>query len=360
MSLEIPDYYFEEVFRRNAKDVTVNSSGVMNGGCPMCMEGNSWGKKRRLYYYPETKYATCFNCGESISQINFILRFEGITFRELVAQLSDEIEDFNTFNRMKGDVITLHEDNTPSKIKLPPDAIDLFNETQVEFYKDEWAVKLAISTIKKRRLDTAKYRSNLYLSLNDFTHKNRIIIPFRDESGDIYFYQSRAQTESQEKLAKYLSSLDSKKIFYGLDKIDYNRPFIFILEGPLDCFFVGNSIGGGGLKLNKLQREKVDSLDMLFNNGVIFCYDNDFDNPDVVDAYINAVKKGYKVFLWDGVFSKYKDFNEYAVGEKVNCVDELEIIKHCKSGKEAIKSIIEKSGRGKKPTTAPRLNFFDD
>jgi len=51
--------------------------------------------------------------------------------------------------------------------------------------------------IKSRRLDTAINRpDNLYASLTDKVHKNRLVIPFINEKEEIEFYQTRTVTTS--------------------------------------------------------------------------------------------------------------------------------------------------------------------
>ena len=351
--ISIPDYYFEDKFFQYAGNATRNSSGILVGSCPFCMEGSSWGKKRRFYYYPESKLCSCFNCGITINQVNFIMQMEDKTFAEVMKELRDYTGDIIRIdNNCKH--INIHTVTETSSVKLPPDYMNLMDESQVEFYSDEWAVGKARKLIKERRLDTAKYRGDLFMSFEDYIHKNRIIIPFYDEQKKIKFYQSRALTEKQEEFGKYISSLNGKKIFYGLDKLDPEEEYVFVIEGPLDCFFVKNSIGGGGAKLNKSQESKLDEL-RLFNH-IVFCLDNDFGNPEVVKIYLDLINKGEKVFMWGGEFKDYKDFNEYAIAKEVDSIPTESILKYVYDGGRAFDELKLKINSAKK-TPLPDFKF---
>jgi hypothetical protein len=106
-------------------------------------------------------------------------------------QVWEEVEkgDFGVI-----DVLNLDDGvKTEKKISsLPEDSINLFDPIQVSHYKDNGVVQKMMSYIKYRRLDTAINRPDaFYVSLKDFTHKNRLIIPFKDDNGKIIFYQSR-------------------------------------------------------------------------------------------------------------------------------------------------------------------------
>jgi len=333
----IPDYYIESKIFQHTGDAVMNSSGVINGGCPFCMEGDSWGKKKRLFYYPDKQLTTCFNCGIAYNPINFIMNVEDKSFATVIKEVREQTgeTDFSKKTYINVDIV---RDDTP--VKLPPDAINLMEPIQVSFYKNIWSVEKAINTLKSRRLLTAKYRTDLYLSTSDFTHKDRIIIPFYNECGKLLFFQSRAQTKKHELMGKYMSSVNGNKIFFGLDKINHNYEYIFVLEGPLDCFFVKNSIGGGGLKLNKNQKETLNRLSLF--SKVVYCIDNDFDNKDVVKQYIKYIKEGELVFMWGGDFSEYKDFNEYAVAKGIDNIPTEDILRHIYSGKDALRMLISK------------------
>jgi hypothetical protein len=336
--IEIPETYFESKLFEHVGFAKRQLNGNVLGCCPFCMEDSSWGKKKRFYYYADTKICKCFNCGKYCDQINFLKEMEDLPFVDLIKEIKDNGGEFMSPNRDWHVPAEFFKE--PKGVELPEDSIDLLDGSQSEFYKGDYYVNKALDTIQERRLDTAKNRGSLFLSRNDFIHKNRIIIPFRDELQRLNFFQSRAQNSKHMDIGKYLSATNGKKTFYGIDKLDSSSKNVFVIEGPLDCFFVENSIGGGGIKFNNAQNNILESLEILYD--VIYCLDNDFDNNDVVKVYMRYIKEGKKVFLWGGEFSKYKDFNEYAIAKEIDIIEPEEILKHTHSGSEASKILVGK------------------
>lgn len=336
--IDIPETYFESKLFEYVGFAKRQLNGNVLGCCPFCMEDSSWGKKKRFYYYADTKICKCFNCGKYCDQINFLKEMENLPFTDLIKEIKDNGGEFMSPNRDWH--VTPEAYQEPKGVELPEDSINLLDPDQTGFYNDDYFVRKAIDTIKERRLDTALNRGSLYISRNDYIHKNRIIIPFADENQKLNFFQSRAQTKKHMEMGKYLSSTNGKKTFYGLDKLDPSGDNIFVIEGPLDCFFVENSIGGGGIKFNNAQNNILESLEILYD--VVYCLDNDFDNKDVVEVYMRYIKEGKRVFLWGGDFSEHKDFNEYAIAKRVDIIKPEEILKHTHSGSNASKILISK------------------
>ena len=228
-----------------------------------------------------------------------------------------------------------YKEEPREELTLPKDCVNLFDTQQTNFYKGDYYIDLALNTIKDRKLDLAPYRTDLFISRDDFIHKNRLIIPFYDALGELSFYQSRSQTRNQFSMGKYLSALDGRKTFFGLDKLDMNKGVVFVLEGPLDCFFVANSIGGGGLKLNSSQNEAIDELRPFYD--IVWCLDNDFGNVDVKKRYLELIKQKERVFLWGKEYSGIKDFNDYCLERNILEVPMDQILDRTFSGSEAIR-----------------------
>lgn len=333
MAIEVPDYYIEQKFFEKVGYPKKFSNGNMVGGCPFCMEGSSWGRKSRFNYYNETKYFSCYNCGINLSAINFLKEVDGKSFREVMVDLGKDSLSDNIYNFTGSSVF--YKEEPKEDLLLPSDCVNLFDPQQTNFYKGDFYIKLALNTIKGRKLNLAPYRTDLFISREDFIHKNRLIIPFYDSQGKLSFYQSRSQTSNQLKMGKYLSALDGRKTFFGLDKLDMSKGVVFVLEGPLDCFFVANSIGGGGLKLNSSQNEVIDELRPFYD--VVWCLDNDFGNVDVKKRYLELIKQKERVFLWGKEYSGIKDFNEYCLDKDVLEVPIEKILDRTFSGSGAIK-----------------------
>jgi hypothetical protein len=64
--LKIPESYLLNKFYSYSHEPSFKKyEGTYNAGCPVCREGKSLGKKKRLFYYPKTQSFYCFNCNKS-------------------------------------------------------------------------------------------------------------------------------------------------------------------------------------------------------------------------------------------------------------------------------------------------------
>jgi len=60
----LPEAYIVQKFYQYAGRPKYNRlAKTYQGGCPICREGKSWGKKRRLFYVTTDNFLHCHNCG---------------------------------------------------------------------------------------------------------------------------------------------------------------------------------------------------------------------------------------------------------------------------------------------------------
>lgn len=195
---------------------------------------------------------------------------------------------------------------------LPDDSINLFDPTQVEFYKNDHIVQTVLAYIRGRRLDTAVNRPDaFYLSLTDYVHRYRLVIPFKNTEGKIIHYQSRRVFEWDEK-PDYLTKVNSDKSLFGVDKIDPTQDDVFIFEGPLDSCFVKNSVAVAGIneghhRFTSIQADQLDEL-RLFNK--IWVLDNQWIDNAAREKSRVLLEQGECVFVWPEKFKNFKDFND--------------------------------------------------
>lgn len=289
-----------------------------NGGCPFCNEGSSWGKKARFYYLADQDRVSCFNCGYSGGTIQFIKDVSGLSFGEIIRESQDfDLIPIDLKYKLKGMDFNLKR-NTDT---LPKNSINLCDKEQVLYYKDNNIVRLALSFIQKRRLlSGVNSPKSLYLSLDDFTHANRLVIPYYNESGKIIFYQTRKLLDDD--TPKYLSKGDSDKSLYGVHNIDVNIPYIFVFEGAIDAFFVKNAVCVSGIQekskilFTELQKEQIRTYPF---HEVIWVLDSPYlDNAASLKTQI-LLDQGQKVFNWPyKIGKKYKDINEICVDRGIN------------------------------------------
>lgn len=322
----LPQDYVEQYVYQYAGYVKNRSDGRLNGGCPICMEGESWGRKRRFWYDPRKEgngnTVKCWNCGHNSNSAGFIMEVAGLTFREIMDEVKEydivpnELKKENKFNDIAAFTFEVPD--------LPDDAINLFDESQVNYYSDHEIVKKALSEIKKRRIDKAINRPDkLFLSLDDYTHKNRLIIPYYVDREPIW-YQSRKLLDDDSE--KYLSKSGSSRPIFNFDKIDPNFYYIFVFEGAIDSMFIKNGTCVSGITddkdsefiFTKLQKKQLARFPM---HEIIFVLDSPYLDETADHKKDALLNMGYKVFNWpEKLGMKYKDMNELTVKGKIDAI----------------------------------------
>ena len=104
-------------------------NGQYNAACPICKEGKSLGKKKRLWYYPNTNTFHCFNCNKTWSAINWIKAASGMSYEDIQFEIST--------NDLSIDITKINKDVSSFKRKdlpdLPYDSINIFDEVQQKY-----------------------------------------------------------------------------------------------------------------------------------------------------------------------------------------------------------------------------------
>jgi hypothetical protein len=278
-------------------------------GCPICREGTSLGKKRRCYYIPEQNNIFCHNCGWSGTPKRWISEVSGMTSLEIITEVKNHTN------------VEIEETEIKAKIlnpnSLPEDCINLSDLTQVEFYRNNEIVRQTLSLVKKRRLDTAVNKPrNLYLSLKDKVHKNRLVIPFVDINGNIIFYQSRTVTKYDKK-PKYISKICGDRSLFNIDRVSPSTEFVYVFEGPINAFFTKNSVAvagitEGGQMFTGVQQDQINTT-LKFHKRIWVLDSQWIDHASLVKSE-SLLKRGESVFIWPEKFGKrFKDFNDIAI-----------------------------------------------
>lgn len=293
----------------------IKSTNTYVGGCPICREGNSWGRKSRLYFIPKKNVICCHNCGWYSAPVNWIMEVDGITYRDVMNQIESYDYEYGL------DSLREEKPVQRSVDALPSDSINIFDKMQLEYYRDEPIVKLAVDTIVNRRLHTACNKPKaLYVSLSDYTHKGRLIIPFYDRNSKCIFYQTRKLLNDN--TPKYLSKTGSEKSLFNFNNIEKQTEDVFILEGPLDAFFIKNSVAVAGIQeksQSSLTATQNKQLDSLFLTNRTWVLDSQWlDETSLLKTEI-LLKQGQCVFIWPRELGKkFKDINDMCCHFKIN------------------------------------------
>jgi hypothetical protein len=276
-----------------------------NAACPICKEGKSLGRKKRLWYYPTSNTFHCFNCNQTWSALNWIKKITGMSYEDIQVDLSNNDTSIDVFKRENGSY-SFKKRELPD---LPYDSINLFDEIQKQFYSKNKHFQIALNYVNERRMLTAINKSpNLFISLTDNTHSNRLCIPFYDRNKRVAFYQTRALDKSE---PRYLGKTGYDKTVFGIERIDSDIPYIFIFEGPIDAMFVKNGVAVAGINLTKTQAIQLAEFPL---HKRIWVLDNPKHDQTAKEKIEELREKRESVFNWN-IGGSYKDFNDWACRE---------------------------------------------
>lgn len=328
--ITLPEDFVITKFYQFAGGPTRNRyNNTYQGSCPMCREGNSWLKKKRFYFIPEKNLIYCHNCGYKCNPLKWISDVSCVPFYEVLKEANSSFSD-----------IIIDEPEKEIKKEsdtLPKDCINLFDENQLNYYRNNEIVKLAKRFLETRMLTNAvNIPKAFYISLTDKVHKNRIIIPFFDENGKIIYYQSRTLLKSDEaSKPRYLSKINSEKSLFNIDKIDNLEDTIYIFEGPINSCFVKNGIAIGGIQENSYQLftpKQQEQIDKFPFHKKIWILDSQWKDKASFNKTKKLLELKESVFLWpEKIGTKFKDFNDIAIYLKQSQISTDFVKKYTKS-----------------------------
>ena len=330
------DYIVQKFYQYAGFPKFKKLSNTYEASCPICREGKSWGKKKRCYYVINDGIICCHNCGWYGSALNWIKQVSNQTYDEIRKEITQ-------YDILPLDL--MHEETPVKQIinnhALPLDCINLFDESQLQFYADNKTVQDALTVIKTRRLNTAINRpKTLWMSLTDRVHRNRIIIPFYNDRGEIIFYQSRAIYEKDTKmLPKYLGKINGERSLFNLNEITPDLDYIFIFEGPIDSFFVKNGTAVAGIqeKSNKnftaLQEDQLSTFRLY---KMIWVLDSQWLDRASREKTEKLIENGETVFIWpEKLGARFKDINDLCIAAKRDSIDTEVFVKNSYNGIKA-------------------------
>lgn len=319
--MEVPEsFVIQHFYLYSGYPEYISTSGVYNACCPICREGKSWGKKKRLFYIPSDNRLFCHNCNRGWSPLSWIMEVSGKSYFEVMLEIDES--DHTSFKLPEGKKEVKKNPNT-----LPVHSINLFNKQETDYYRNNKIVKDALDFIQRRRLNTAKNRVDLYLSLKDFIYKNRVCIPFKEMNNKIIFHQCRALYESDEKnYGKYISKLNADKSVFNVEKIDLDFPYIFLFEGPINSMFVKNGVAVAGLSYTELQKTQ---LRRFITHKKIWVLDNQRVDKAAKEKSFDLVKRKETIFVWPKQLENHKDLNDLCIANKIDEVPPEIFIKKC-------------------------------
>ena len=276
-------------------------NGLWTFRCPYCGDSKKNKNKTRGYIFQVKgdHVFKCHNCGVTRSLSNFL--------KDNVPHVYDEY------------VMERYKEGTIGKNVPKPDLTKFI--TKPKFAKRTVDLKRLSSLnnfhvakkyildrgIPENKLDRLYYCPNFKewtntqkQTFSDTTNdEERIIIPLNDTDGNLIGFQGRSLSPNAK--MRYITVMldeDAPKL-YGLDSINKNET-IYIVEGPLDSFFLENSVAMCG--------SDVDIRSFGWSD-YIWVYDNEPRSRQITDKISKSIDRGDKVVIWSSSI-KEKDLND--------------------------------------------------
>ena len=268
-------------------------SDLYNFRCPICGDSQKNKNKTRGYLYPVKNNTNfkCHNCGASLSFNNFLKELDPVLHKQYT------LEKFKEGHTGKGFVVEAPK----LEFKKPvfKKTLDLPKASTVPVAK-EYLEQRKLNPEKFYFADKFKEWTNTQKQTFNTIGRDecRIIIPMYDKDNNLIGFQGRSLVPNSVKYITVMLDEEAPKI-YGLNEINDKLP-IYVVEGPFDSTFVNNSVALCGSDGN---------LDCLKGSDIIYIYDNEPRNKEIVRRIGNTIDRGYKVTIWpNGILEK--DIND--------------------------------------------------
>jgi DNA primase len=282
---------------------------LFNFRCPVCGDSKKNKTKARAYLYrvKTDMFFKCHNCGAGHNLANLIKLLDKPLYDQYIVERykgSKPVSEKNLFDKFKT--------NTKERLKTSPlQGLTPIKELDNEHPAKKYVINRKISEqffdklyyCKKFQDYVNKLRPGTFSSINKSYEHPRLIIPFYDVDNEVFAIQGRAFGKEQ---PKYLTIKlkENKQKIYGLERINLHKR-LYIVEGPLDSLFLDNCLAAAGADL-QLPVEKKD---------VVFIFDNEPRNKQIIDRMYKMIEKDYMIVIWpEG--QKEKDINDMIINGK--------------------------------------------
>ena len=276
-------------------------NGLWTFRCPYCGDSKKNKNKTRGYIFSVKgdHVFKCHNCGITRSFSNFLKDHVPHVYDEYVMERYKE----GTIgkNVPKPDLTQFISKPKFEKKTIDLEPLSCLNNFHV-------AKKYILDRgIPENKLDRLFYCPNFKEWTNAQKHtfsdisndEERIIIPLNDTDGNLIGFQGRSLSPNAK--MRYITVMlneDAPKL-YGLDHINKNET-IYIVEGPLDSFFLENSVAMCG--------SDVDIRSFGWSD-YIWVYDNEPRSRQITDKISKSIDAGDAVVIWPRSI-KEKDLND--------------------------------------------------
>ena len=285
-------------------------NGLYNFRCPYCGDSETNKTKARGYIFQKegSPIYKCHNCGQG-ANLNNLLKFLNPSLHKEYA-----LERFGKNDRRKPlspqTKPSLRFQRTPEYIKTPLGKLKKVSQLPAIHPVRKYVNSRKIPTDKHYKLFYAPrfYEFAKNFDSNKFNNikkdEPRLIIPFIDRENKLVAFQGRAFGKTSLRYITIKVNENAPKIF-GLDTIDRSKT-VYVVEGPIDSMFIDNAVAMGGADLTN------DALNALGTDDLVFVFDNEPRNKDILKRIDKVIDMGYNIALFPD-YVKEKDINDMVI-----------------------------------------------
>ena len=283
---------------------------LWNFRCPYCGDSQKSRTKARGFVFRRKAdlFFKCHNCSVGATLANLIKYVDSKTYDDYILE---RYRDGGTVPR--------------SPVPKPEFKFDapVFKKN---VFKSLQSISQLASTHPARRLvderKLSEYSDDLFLCPSFYKFTNtlvenkfpslggdhpRLMIPFRNEEGEIFAYQGRAFGDEKPKYITIKLDEDADKI-YGLDKVTHDKP-VLVVEGPIDSMFLDNCIAVAGADFSK---PLSIGGRLMLNGELTVIFDNEPRNKEICKQIEKTISQGRNIVIWPDSM-RHKDINDMII-----------------------------------------------
>jgi len=298
------DVKYANLLSSKLKRFKIKSSSpyLANFRCPICGDSDKSKIKARgyIFQHKDRLFYRCHNCGAPPTFQNFLKRIDEGLYEEYIRERFLAQDEQPKPEKKKEPL----EFAYPEYLKKGKPLAKLKKVSQLahDHPVKQYVVKRKIPNFYHAKLFYAPkfaqwVNSIIPDKLDEKYDEPRLVIPFFDENKEMIGFQGRAFNPKSIRYITIMLKEDATKL-YGLDTVDKSKT-VYVLEGPIDSMFIQNSVAMAGSDV---------ALPKDFCT-VVYVFDNEPRNKEIVKRLDKKVKLGYSVCIWPSNIHE-KDIND--------------------------------------------------
>jgi transcription elongation factor Elf1 len=294
--MNLVDLQYIDLISHNLQKFKRVNNGTYNFRCPICGDSQKNKNKARGYIYTISGNFNykCHNCGINISLSNFLKTVDLELYKKYYFEKYKSRVSKNTEQKIEVTIRDKIRSNKKVLIDLPYASK---NTVANQYLIDRKLNPNKFYYCGKFKSWINQKKPNSFTEKSLFYDDERIIIPLIYEN-ELIGIQGRALGDSPIKYITIMFNENAPKV-YNFDNVNLKKP-VYITEGPFDSEFINNAISMCGADLN------IDKLNL---HNIVWIYDNEPRNKEILDRIEKRIDSGDSVVLWPSSIHD-KDINK--------------------------------------------------